>query len=204
MLAPDHHCRIAGRIIPQCRHVVVGERRHTAPSVLRHDMHYCGIGGTRHHIYVAGLIRGNGSRRIGSTSRSSHGPAGKTLGKVYDSVVVPQKGIRTVGPQFAVDRNVGIRCIVYGIASYVVFRHEIGVRNGKGLVEIFVGDEMMEMLEAIEKGITSSVATCTMFIELGKTLYFSMGSEKNIKLTTTEDFEIFKALLSARHDSWLK
>lgn len=57
---------------------------------------------------------------------------------------------------------------------------------------------------ALELGITSSVATCTMFIELGKTLYFSMGSEKNIKLTTTEDFEIFKALLSARHDSWLK
>ena len=65
-----------------------------------------------------------------------------------------------------------------------------------------------ELTEAHERawevGIPSSVATCTMFIELGKTLYFSMGSEKNIKLTTTEDFEIFKALLSARHDSWLK
>ena len=58
--------------------------------------------------------------------------------------------------------------------------------------------------EALQKGITASIATCTMFIELGKTLYFSAGSEKNIKLTTTEDFEIFKALLSARHDSWLK
>lgn len=58
--------------------------------------------------------------------------------------------------------------------------------------------------EALERGITASVATCTMFIELGKTLYFSMGSEKNIKLTTTEDFDIFKALLSAQHDSWLK
>ena len=32
---------------------------------------------------------------------------------------------------------------------------------------------------ALELGITSSVATCTMFIELGKTLYFSMGSDKN-------------------------
>ena len=67
-----------------------------------------------------------------------------------------------------------------------------------------LGDLIKAHKEAIEKGITSSVATCTMFIELGKTLYFSMGSEKNIKLTTTEDFEIFKALLSARHDSWLK
>ncbi|MBR4763987.1 MAG: 2-C-methyl-D-erythritol 4-phosphate cytidylyltransferase [Lachnospiraceae bacterium] len=58
--------------------------------------------------------------------------------------------------------------------------------------------------EALAKGITSSVATCTMFIELGRTLYFSLGSEKNVKLTTTEDLEIFKALLDARKSSWLK
>ncbi len=37
-----------------------------------------------------------------------------------------------------------------------------------------------------EKGITNSVASCTMYIELGKKLYISMGSEKNLKLTTTE------------------
>ena len=58
--------------------------------------------------------------------------------------------------------------------------------------------------QALAQGIRASVATCTMFIELGKTIYFSHGSEKNIKLTTTEDFEIFKALLSSRRDSWLK
>lgn len=67
-----------------------------------------------------------------------------------------------------------------------------------------LGDLLEAHNEALKKGITASVATCTMFIELGKTLYFSAGSEKNIKLTTTEDFEIFKALLSARHDTWLK
>lgn len=58
--------------------------------------------------------------------------------------------------------------------------------------------------EALTRGIVSSVATCTLFIELGKKLYFSLGSEKNIKLTTTEDIEIFKALLSAKRDEWLK
>lgn len=58
--------------------------------------------------------------------------------------------------------------------------------------------------QALTCGITSSVATCTMFIELGKTLYFSLGSEKNIKITTTEDLEIFKALLMAKRDRWLK
>ncbi|MCC8144844.1 MAG: 2-C-methyl-D-erythritol 4-phosphate cytidylyltransferase [Bacteroidales bacterium] len=58
--------------------------------------------------------------------------------------------------------------------------------------------------EALSKGITASVATCTMFIELGKTLYFSLGSEKNIKLTTTEDLDIFKALLNSKRSEWLK
>ena len=67
-----------------------------------------------------------------------------------------------------------------------------------------VGTLVAAHKEALEKGITNSVATCTMFIELGKKLYFSAGSEKNLKLTTTEDLEIFKALLDAKASEWLK
>ena len=40
--------------------------------------------------------------------------------------------------------------------------------------------------------------------ELIYTTYFSKGSEKNIKITTVEDIEIFKALLNAKNDSWIK
>lgn len=50
--------------------------------------------------------------------------------------------------------------------------------------------------EAEKNGINESVATCTLFAELGQKLYFSMGSETNIKLTTPDDLKIFKALLS--------
>lgn len=57
---------------------------------------------------------------------------------------------------------------------------------------------------ALERGITSSVASCTMMIELGEKVYFSIGSEKNFKITTTDDLEIFKALLKAEKDEWLK
>ena len=52
--------------------------------------------------------------------------------------------------------------------------------------------------KAIEAGITNSVASCTLMVEMGRRVYFSSGSEKNIKLTTVEDLEIFKALLAAR------
>lgn len=49
--------------------------------------------------------------------------------------------------------------------------------------------------EASEKGIKNSIATCTLAIELGKTVYFSNGSEKNLKITTLDDLYIFQALL---------
>ena len=57
---------------------------------------------------------------------------------------------------------------------------------------------------ALEKGITNSVASCTLMIEMGEKVNFSIGSEKNFKITTTDDLEIFKALLKAEKDEWLK
>lgn len=53
--------------------------------------------------------------------------------------------------------------------------------------------------EALDKGIVNSVASCTLMVELGRTIYFSHGSEKNIKLTTPEDIDIFRALLMLRN-----
>ena len=57
---------------------------------------------------------------------------------------------------------------------------------------------------ALKAGITNSVASCTLKIEMGEQVYFSAGSEKNIKLTTVEDIDIFKALLAAKRSDWLK
>lgn len=51
--------------------------------------------------------------------------------------------------------------------------------------------------EAFEKeiGIYGSSYTNTMMVELGETLYFAAGSDKNIKLTTQDDLELFKGYL---------
>ena len=35
-------------------------------------------------------------------------------------------------------------------------------------------------------------------VELGEEIFFSIGSETNIKLTTPDDLKIFKALLTLR------
>ncbi len=58
--------------------------------------------------------------------------------------------------------------------------------------------------EAEKRGISNSIATCTLMIELGEKVFFSTGSEKNLKLTTTDDIEIFKALLHSKKDEWMK
>ena len=57
---------------------------------------------------------------------------------------------------------------------------------------------------ALEAGITNSVASCTLMIEMGHQVHFSRGSEKNIKLTTVDDIDIFKALLLSKKSEWLK
>ena len=59
--------------------------------------------------------------------------------------------------------------------------------------------------EAKEKGITNSVASCTLCAELGnRTMHLVPGSEKNIKVTTVEDLEILKALMHTSKEDWLK
>lgn len=67
----------------------------------------------------------------------------------------------------------------------------------------FIRDIVDAHKEALSKGITNSVASCTMYIELGRKLFMSKGSEKNLKLTTAEDIEIFKSLLNAKKDEWM-
>ncbi len=53
--------------------------------------------------------------------------------------------------------------------------------------------------EAFEKkvGIYGSSYTNTMMVDLGVTLHFAAGSERNIKLTNKDDLDLFKAYLKA-------
>ncbi len=55
-----------------------------------------------------------------------------------------------------------------------------------------------------EIGIYGSSYTNTMMVELGERLYFSAGSDKNIKLTTKDDLELFKAYLKSDKSDWIK
>jgi 2-C-methyl-D-erythritol 4-phosphate cytidylyltransferase len=60
--------------------------------------------------------------------------------------------------------------------------------------------------EAYEKGvgIYGAAYTNTMMVELGHRLYFANGSDKNIKITTKDDIELFKAYIKMEKDNWLR
>ena len=67
-----------------------------------------------------------------------------------------------------------------------------------------LGDICSLHRRAKEAGIASTAASCELALKLGVKVYFSAGSEKNLKLTTLDDIDIFKALLKTERASWLK
>ena len=59
--------------------------------------------------------------------------------------------------------------------------------------------------QAKSKGIINSVSSCTLLAELGGyEMHIVPGEERNIKITTTEDLEIFKVLRQTSKEDWLK
>ena len=55
--------------------------------------------------------------------------------------------------------------------------------------------------QALEKGIVNAAASVDMAIALKQEVYLSLGSEKNLKITTMDDLDIFKALLNYEKES---
>lgn len=58
--------------------------------------------------------------------------------------------------------------------------------------------------EANKRGIKGEVYINTLMLKLGEQVYFSRGTEKNVKVTTIDDLEMFKALLHMEREDWIK
>lgn len=71
--------------------------------------------------------------------------------------------------------------------------------------QAFFLNELLSVHEkALGMDLVPSIASCALYIEIGMPVYFSSGSEKNIKITTSEDIEIFQSLLESQRPEWLK
>lgn len=137
-----------------------------------------------------------------------------------DDVVVIHDGNRPMVSQDIITDNL-VKQKMFGSAvtsipcTEVVFVSENNENSNKSIPRenlqrtqtphsYYLGELWNAHMEAKERGITNSAASCSLMEMLGKTTYFSKGSEKNLKITTVEDIEIFKALLAAKKDEWIK
>ena len=66
------------------------------------------------------------------------------------------------------------------------------------------GRVMREIYAEAEKEGIQLDSISALQVALGRAIHFAQGSSRNIKLTTTEDIELFKALLQTKKDAWLK
>lgn len=82
-----------------------------------------------------------------------------------------------------------------GISSDVSFPREKLLRTQTPHTYT-LGELLQAHDEAGKKQIYNTAASCVLMQKLGKKIYFSKGSEKNLKLTTVEDVETFEAYLN--------
>lgn len=139
-----------------------------------------------------------------------------------DDIIVLHDGIRPMVDE-SILSDVIVKCQQYGNAvSALPYNDQIFVIDDELTTKEYIQREKVRRVqtpqaykfgkllwaykEAFEKeiGIYGSSYTNTMMVDLGETLHFAAGSEKNIKLTTKEDLELFKAYMKMERDNWLK
>lgn len=139
-----------------------------------------------------------------------------------DDIILVHDGVRPLVSARIITENIE-KCKKYGYAiTGLVCKEAIMQKEGDCVLNIDIPREKLirtqtphtyplkTLLEAHRKAeklhIENTVASCTLMATLGvKDQHLVMGSEKNgLKLTRTEDIELFKALIHTEPENWLK
>ena len=139
-----------------------------------------------------------------------------------DDVIIIHDGIRPLVDETVLS-DVIVKCKQYGNAvTSLPYNEQIFVIDDEISTTKYIPRETLRRVstpqaykfeklnskyhEAFEKeiGIYGSSYTNTMMVELGERLYFAAGSDKNIKLTTKDDLEMFKAYLRSEKEGGQK
>lgn len=146
----------------------------------------------------------------------------KDAGCSGDDLVLIHDAVRPLLSQDIISSNIAI-CKSHGYAITGIQCREAILKSSDGFTsktcvprdtlirtqtpQTFLLKNIIHVHEtAKERGISKSVASCTLIAELNDNIEMHIvpGSEKNIKITTVEDLEILKALLHTSKDEWLK
>lgn len=139
-----------------------------------------------------------------------------------EDIVVIHDGIRPMVEEFVLS-DVLIKCRQYGNAvTSLPYNEQIFLVGDGESTERYIPRDTLrrvstpqayryeKLLWAYERafaegiGIQASTYANTLMVDLGEKLYFAAGSDKNIKLTTKDDFELFKCYMKMERDAWLK
>lgn len=139
-----------------------------------------------------------------------------------DDIVVIHDGVRPLVDD-AVISDVIIKCSELGNAvSSMPYNEQIFVKKDEETTIQYIPRDTLrrvttpqaykygKLIWAYKKafseniGIGASSYTNTMMVDLGETLNFASGSDRNIKLTTKDNLEMFKAYLKMEKNSWIK
>lgn len=77
-------------------------------------------------------------------------------------------------------------------------------RLAKAPQSFWLSDILDAQNRSIEEGETNVIDSCTLMRKYGKPLHVVIGSSDNIKITTPDDFYIFRALYDARENQQLE
>ncbi|MBE7728125.1 MAG: 2-C-methyl-D-erythritol 4-phosphate cytidylyltransferase [Enterocloster aldenensis] len=134
-----------------------------------------------------------------------------------DDIVIIHDGIRPLVDETILS-DVIVKCELYGNAvTSLPYNEQIFIKADEFTTRNYIPRDTLRRVstpqaykygkllwayhEAFETqiGILGASYTNTMMTDLGETLYFAAGSDKNIKITTPEDLELFKALLEIKN-----
>lgn len=133
-----------------------------------------------------------------------------------DDIVLIHDGIRPVIDDFVIEDLLNV-CESHGAAATSLpYNEQIFIKENEEYTTKYIPRENLmristpqaykfkPLYEAYKKafknkiGIYGSSYANTMWVELGNKLYFSKGSDKNIKITTKDDIKLFKAFLESK------
>lgn len=136
----------------------------------------------------------------------------------HDDIVVIHDGIRPLVEETILS-DVIVKCKIHGNAvTSLPYNEQIFIKSNEFTTKQYIPRETLRRVstpqaykfgkllwayhEAFRReiGIYGSSYTNTMMTDLGETLYFAAGSDKNIKITTQDDLDLFKALLKVREN----
>lgn len=137
-----------------------------------------------------------------------------------DDIVLTHDAIRPMVSADVISDNIRV-CRKYGNAITVIPCTSVMLKTDDSVVSddqiprdnlkitqtpqaFFINEFAEVQKKAMTMDLLPSIAPCALYVEMGKKVYLSAGSEKNIKITTSEDIEIFQSLLESKRPDWLK